>query len=98
MTKLIHQIPIGLPDGAGALPLTTHQTGTLQLAQLTTDMRLGKPGGIDQGGHIRRPLLELAEQLQPRWLAQQPKELAVLLQELEGGQRARGTHGNGLCR
>ena len=39
----------------------------------------GKTGGINQGGHIGGPLLEMTEQLQPGRLTQKPKKLAVLL-------------------
>jgi hypothetical protein len=79
-TELIHKIPLRLPDGAGTITITPHQTGSLELTELAADVRLRKTGGVDQGGHIGGPLLDVAEQLQPGRLTQQPKELAVFHQ------------------
>ena len=75
-----------------SVALTAHQPGALQLAELTTDVGPGEAGGFDQGGHIRGPLPQLAEQLQARRFAQRAEELAVLLQELRGGNGASSAH------
>ena len=82
-------------------PLVPHQTGTLQLPQLAADMGLTEAGGLDQGCHIHGPLvLQLAQQLQPGRLTQQPEELAELIEKFRGGGGARCgvAHQKPLCR
>lgn len=91
--EVVHQGVVGAPDRAHPIALHLHQAGALQLAQLAADVRLRKPGGLDQGGHIQGPVLEQTEQLQAGRLAQQAEELAVGLQQLGTGQRAGGGHG-----
>jgi hypothetical protein len=80
LTQLIHQVTFGLPDGARTIALATHQTSSLQLAELTTDVRLRKPCRLNQGGHIRWPLFQITEQLETGRFAQEPEKLAVLLE------------------
>ena len=71
VAEIIDEIVVGAPDGAHAIALAAHQAGTLQLAQLTADVGLGKPGGLDQAGDIHgAAVLELTEQLQARRLTQ----------------------------
>ncbi len=92
--EIIDEIIVGAPDGAHAIALAAHQSGTLQLAQLTADVGLGEAGGFDQAGDIHgAAVLELTEQLQASRLAQQAEELAEFLQQLRTGHRTGGTHG-----
>jgi len=95
-TQFIHQISLCLPDRASPIALATHQPSPLQLTELPADVRLRKAGGLDQAGHIDRALLEMAEQLQPGRLAQDPEELAVFLKQLRRRHGLRGSHGNHL--
>ena len=93
VAEIIDEIVVGAPDGAHAIALAAHQAGPLQLAQLTADVGLGEPGGLDQTGDIHgAAVLELTEQLQARRLTEQPEELAVFLQQLRTGHRTCGTH------
>ena len=90
--EVVHQLALCSLDGAHPIALTPHQAGPLQLTQLAADVRLGKACGINERSHIHRPLLQLTEQLQAGRLTQQPKELAVLLQQLGRRHGAGGTH------
>ena len=92
MTQLIHQITLRLPDRASPIAIAAHQPSPLQLPELPTDVRLGKASCLDQRGYIGGPLLQMAEQLQPGRLAQDPKELAVLLKQLRRRHGPWGSH------
>ncbi len=70
-----------------------------QLTQLAADVRMAETGGLDQAGYIHRSLLEMAEQLQPGRLTQQPEELTELLQQLGSGHGLNPTMTvHALCR
>ena len=98
LAELLHQLGVGPVDEADPVALATHEAGPLQLGELAADVGLAEPGGLDQGGDIAGTLAQMAEELEPGRLAQQPEELAELLQQLWTGNRT-GTdnaHGNRL--
>jgi len=87
VAEVLHQGISHRIDQPRAVPLTTHQAGALQLAELAADVGLAEAGGLDQGGHIHgTTMLELAEQLQAGGLAQQPEEGAEFIEQLGTGQ------------
>jgi hypothetical protein len=94
-TEVLHQGVIGAIDLPHPIPLATNQAGPLQLPQLTADVGLAETGEFYQGCHIHGPLFEMAEQLQPSRLAQQPKKLTEFLQQLGAwdGPIRKNTHG-----